>query len=197
MGFKLFSHIYSYSKILKVISTQHFDPIVDEHTIWMLGSSIIKHAQVESVLRPGGSNLNLERINVSLWWQGYRGLQLIRAIQKLKMLKQVGPSPKALFLHCGGNDIGKQSIRKIRLAVKQLLEYISQLFPNVHIIWSLILPRLSWRYSQNSNAMEKARKRINSFIKARVCEAGGSIIHYPDILSHPQFFQGDGVHLSK
>ena len=65
MGFKLFSHIYSYSKILKVISTQHFDPIVDEHTIWMLGSSIIKHAQVESVLRSGGSNLNLERINVS------------------------------------------------------------------------------------------------------------------------------------
>ena len=47
------------------------------------------------------------------------------------------------------------SIRKIRLAVKQLLEYISQQFPNVHIIWSLILPRLSWRYSQNSNAMEK------------------------------------------
>ena len=36
------------------------------------------------------------------------------------------------------------SIRKIRLAVKQLLEYISQQFPNVHIIWSLILPRFSW-----------------------------------------------------
>ena len=79
----VFEHIYLYSKILKVIATKHFDPIVDEHTIWMLGSSIIKHAQVESVLRPGGSNLNLERINVSLWWQGYRGLQLIRVIQKL------------------------------------------------------------------------------------------------------------------
>ena len=41
--------------------------------------------------------------------------------------------------------------------------------------------------------MEKARKRVNSFIKARVCEAGVAIIHYPDILSHPQFFQGDGA----
>ena len=134
----------------------------------MLRSSIIKHAQVESVLRPGRSNLNLERINVSLWWQGYRELQL-RAIQKLKVLKQSGSSPKALFLHCGGNDIGKQSIRKIRFAVKQLLEYISQQFPIVHIILSLILPRLSWRNSQNSNSMEKARKRVNSFMKARVC----------------------------
>ena len=41
MGFKLFSHIYSYSKILKVISSKHFYLIVDEHTIWILGSSII------------------------------------------------------------------------------------------------------------------------------------------------------------
>ena len=46
-------------------SDSHINLDVDEHTIWMLGSSLIKHAQVESVLRPGGSNLNLERINVS------------------------------------------------------------------------------------------------------------------------------------
>ena len=82
---------------------------------------------------------------------------MIRVTEKLKMLKQVGPSPKALFVSTlgGGDEIGKQSIRKNKIAIKQLLQYISQQFPNVHIIWSLILPRLSWRYSQNSNAMEK------------------------------------------
>ena len=157
-GFQtVFAHIFVFQNSEGYIKQTIFDPIVDEHTIWMLGPSIIKHAQVESVLRPGGSNLNLERINVSLWWQGYRGVQLIRVIEKLKMLKQVGPSPKALFVSTlwGGDDIGKQSIRKIRLAIKQLLQYISQQFPNVHIIWFLILPRISWCYSQNSNAMEK------------------------------------------
>ena len=89
-----FRNIYSYSKILKIISSKTlFDPIiVDEHTIWMFGSSIIKHAQVDSVLRPVGSNLNLERKIVSLWWQGYRGHQLIRVVEKLKMLnKEVLP----------------------------------------------------------------------------------------------------------
>ena len=101
--------------------------VVDDQTIWMFGSSIIKHAQVESVLRPGGSNLNLERINISLWGQGYRRLQLIRAIQKLKMLKHVGPSPKAMFLHCGGNDMVSSQFEKSGL---QLSNYLNTLVSN-------------------------------------------------------------------
>ena len=77
----------------------------------------------------------------------------------------------------------------------QLSNYCSTIVSNFQMFqinWSLILPRLSWRYSQNSNAMEKVRKRVNSFIKARVCEARASIIHYPDILRHPQFFYSIG-----
>ncbi|XP_048769305.2 uncharacterized protein LOC125675594 isoform X1 [Ostrea edulis] len=172
-------------------------PAEDEQFIWMFGSSIIKRAHVESLHRPVGTNLNLERIKVSLWWQGYGGLELIKAVNKIKTLRQVGPSPTALLIHCGGNDLGKTSVRKIRLAINQLVHYLRQEFCSAHIIWSLILPRIAWRYTQNTKAMEKARKRINSFIQSRVCEVGGSIIHYPDISDHPQFFQSDGVHLSQ
>ena len=35
------SHIYSYSKFWKVISTKHFYPYVDEHIIW--GFWVINH----------------------------------------------------------------------------------------------------------------------------------------------------------
>lgn len=162
----------------------------------MFGSSIIKRAFVESFLRPGGSDLNLDRLNTTLWWQGYGGLEIVNAIQKLHILKQVGPLPSAIFIHCGGNDLGKTSVRKIRLAIIKLLQYLGREFPHAHIIWSLILPRLRWRYTENLMAMEKARKRINVFITNKVCEVGGSVVQCPDISDHPQFFQRDGVHLS-
>ena len=71
----------------------------------MFGSSIIKRAFVASFLRPGGSDLNLDRLNITLWWQGYGGLEIVNAIQKLQVLKQVGPLPSAIFIHCGGNDL--------------------------------------------------------------------------------------------
>lgn len=138
--------------------------ISDTQIIWMFGSSIIKWAHLQSLSRPGGANLNLERTNIALWWQGYGGLELTKAISKLKTLQQVGPSPTALLIHCGGNDLGKTSVRKLRLAINQLIHYLRHEFANVHIIWSLILPRISWRYSENTKAMGKARKRINSFI---------------------------------
>lgn len=45
--------------------------------------------------------------------------------------------------------------------------------------------------------MEKARKRINSFITNKVCEVEGPVVQCPDTSDHPQFFfQKDGVHLS-
>uniref|UniRef100_K1RYA9 Cornifelin-like protein n=1 Tax=Magallana gigas TaxID=29159 RepID=K1RYA9_MAGGI len=62
----------------------------DQQVIWVFGSSIIKRAFVASFLRPGGSDLNLDRLNITLWWQGYGGLEIlvVNAIQKLQVLKQ-------------------------------------------------------------------------------------------------------------
>lgn len=167
----------------------NFTLLSDQQVIWVFGSSIIKRAFVASFLRPGGSDLNLDRLNITLWWQGYGGLEIlvVNAIQKLQVLKQVGPLPSAIFIHCGGNDLGKTSVRKIRLAIITILQYLGWEFPNVHIIWSLILPRLKWRYSENTRAMEEARKCINSFISNKVCEVRGSVVQCPDISDHPHF----------
>lgn len=183
MKIKLLQIIHSYAYIVKQV-------------IWMFGSSIITRAFVESSLRPGGTDLNLDRLNITLWWQGSGGLDKGNAIQKLQVLTQVGPLPSPIFINCGGNDLGKISVKKIMLAIIKLLQYLSWEFPYVHIILSLILPRLRWCYSEKIMAMERARKRINSFITNKVCEIGGSVVQCPDISDHSQFFQRDGVHLS-
>ena len=162
-----------------------------------MGSSIIKWAQTEAVLRSGGCNLNLERVNATLWWQGYSGLQLLNLTNKLSLLKKVGPGPGYILLHCGGNDIGRLSIRKLRLIFIRVVEFLETEFPGTKIIWSSILPRMRWRYSSNIKAMDKTRRRLNSFISQRVHLHGGSVIQHPDISQHEQFFLEDGVHLSK
>ena len=164
-----------------------------------MGSSLIKHAFSEAKLRPGGTNLTLERQNIALWWQGYGGLQLDKTRQKIRTLDKVGPAPNFILIHCGGNDLGNLSVRRIRVVANQLLSFIKTKFHNVRIIWSFILPRIQWRYSSNNNAicMEQARKRINSYIASLVLQAEGAIIRHTDITSDPALFLSDGVHLSR
>ncbi|XP_062586894.1 uncharacterized protein LOC134248516 [Saccostrea cucullata] len=170
--------------------------MIDIQTIWLVGSLIIKHAFLEAVLRPGGTNLTLERKHISLWWQGYSGLQLSKTKQKIRTLGKVGPVPNFILIHCGGNDLGNVSIRKIRVVAKQLVLFLRNHFPNSRIIWSFILPRLQWRYSANLKAMENARKRVNSGIAAIVLQSGGAIIRHLEIKPDPALFLQDGVHLS-
>lgn len=76
-----------------------------------MGSSIIKHAFFEAVIRLCGTNLTLDRHDILLWWQENSGLQLRQTRQKIKTLEKVGPVPDFICLHCGENDLGKLSAR--------------------------------------------------------------------------------------
>ena len=185
--------IHSHTKIL---THRLCLSIVDKQKVWLVGSSILKHAQLEAFLRPGGLHLNLKRLNISLWWQGYSGLKLSQVEQKLKTLAKVGPAPNVILIHCGGNDLGETSIRKLRLVCMKLFQFIQTNFPHSKVIWSCILPRIQWRYSQNSRAMESQRKRLNSCASRLALRYDGAIIRHPDIKRDSLFFC-DGVHLSK
>ena len=174
-----------------------FCTFVDKQVVWLMGSSILKWAQTEALIRPGGCSLNLDRENISLWWQGYSGLTLTQVIDKLKHLSRFGPQPSTSLLHCGGNDLGHISIRKLRLQTRQIMKFISLYFPQTKIILSCILPRTFWRHSQNNDKMEAARRCFNSFASAIVKSRGGAVISYPDIKRQPAILSSDGVHLSK
>ena len=60
------------------------------------------------------------------------------------------------------------------------------------------MPKLSWRYSENKNKMEKCRCRINSAIASFIVKNNrGYYIHYPDIKADNQFLVQGGVHLNE
>ena len=98
-----------------------------------------------------------------LWWQGYSGMGIQEVRQKIRTLLLVRNCPNYLVLHCGGNDIGKIKSRQICNFIKAVVSFIQSAMPGTKLVWSQLLPRLSWRYSKNIKAMDKARKRINSF----------------------------------
>ena len=95
-----------------------------------MGSSIMKHAQCEAFLRPGGLQLNLSRVIISLWWQGYSGLKLSQTLQKCRSLAKVGSTPDAILIHCGGNDLGEISIRRLRVLTIKLFSILTSQFPS-------------------------------------------------------------------
>lgn len=169
----------------------------DSCLVWCLGSSIIRHAFTAARGSSRGTNLGLETQNMKLWWQGYSGITLLNLRRKLKVLFKVGDKPNYVLIHCGGNDIGRSCMHVLRYCVDNIVHDIHKHWPSTKIIWSEILPRRVWRYSDNAAAMNRARKRLNNYAATKVCQAGGSYIKYADLRSADnKLFCSDGVHLT-
>lgn len=167
-------------------------------SVWIFGSSLIKHAWMQARNRPGGSNLSLQDHGIRLWWQGYSGLKIRQVLNRMKTLMKLEEAPQFIFLHFGGNDLGEQPVGDLRFHVKGILKSLQKLLPNTRIVWSQILPRKNWRYSQNDKAMERARVRVNSAAATEAIRLGGAYIKYPDIkCASTELWAEDGVHLSK
>lgn len=165
-------------------------------TVWIVGSSIISRAQKYSN-STCGEKLDLQHINVI--WAGRSGLKWEDLELYLNNLlhRFNGNAPHALVIHCGGNSIGLQSLKKLQIEMKSLLRKIHTLMPNTLLIWSDILPRQSWRHMLSNIAAENGRQRINcslgSFVR-RVLQ--GALIMHPDIKPDQTKLFCDGVHLS-
>ena len=78
--------------------------------------------------------------------------------------------------------------------MKTTIEKIKQLMPSVTVVWSQMLPRKSWWYSEDVVAMNKCVRRIAAYI----VREGGCYIKYPDLkIEDELLFEKDGVHLSE
>ena len=67
--------------------------------------------------------------------------------------------------------------------------------PNTTIIWSQILSRLKWRYSENQTALHESRYRINNSI-ASCYKTWWSLYQVPRYMPKLYIFKSDGVHLT-
>lgn len=143
-----------------------------------------------------GRNLSLQRYGYSVTWVGHGGLvsaQVLGVTQAL--LNWQGP-PNFLMLHVGGNDIGCIKSLHLRHQLKYIVQCLRTLMPNTTIIWSSILPRLGWRYSNDTDAMERVRVRVNRALINYMRLTGGKAIRYPDFQDRASGLYSDNCHLS-
>lgn len=167
--------------------------------VFIVGSSIIKRAYYNSLNRPGGSQLCLDRRGFSIYWRGQGGMSLDNVVYHVEELQKMQGIPDVLLIHCGGNDIGQGgSLLEICELVKGTLKFIKQLLPHTLLVWSQILPRYNWRSEFDSVDNNRARLRINrAAAHTTLKDLGGCYLTYPEIsLNTPEMFLGDGVHLS-
>jgi hypothetical protein len=123
-----------------------------------------------------------ERLGVKIWWQCKGGLTISKFHKHIQTMMQYEDPPNFIMLHVGTNDIGNVKLGLIQLQLKSLISWIAKQMPYAKIIFSQLLPRLSWRYSENKNKMEKCRCRINSAIASFIVKNNREYyIHYPDI----------------
>lgn len=172
--------------------------IGQERNIWIIGSSIIKWAFQRACLSEEKAHLGLQRQNYRILWQGKGGLTLNKLFPRIQLLLRYEPSPDILIIHCGGNDIGNVPLLDLRTKMKEIFQRIQTRLPNTILGWSHILPRSSWRYSNNVKSQNFAAKRINSFMSKLFVQNDGFYISYPEIAWDSYgLFRKDGVHLTE
>ncbi|CAC5413811.1 unnamed protein product [Mytilus coruscus] len=68
-----------YIRILCQLTNCSKSIVGDPINVWIVGSSIVKHAFVAAQDRPDGVNLGLGRWNASLWWPG-KGVMIVKHV---------------------------------------------------------------------------------------------------------------------
>ena len=142
-----------------------------------------------------GSNLGLGAL-ASISWKGMRGMQWVQ----FGRLTAFGSTPPdILVVHLGGNDLPRLPGKALILDILRDLRRLHMLYPAMRIVWSTIIPRLTWRGAGNMDKVNKARRQVNKEICRGVSKGGlGSVVsHHRIHISNVEYFHEDGVHLSE
>ena len=86
--------------------------------MWIVGSPIMKDAFVSAKSRPGGTFLGLSRLNVSIWWQGKRGMVVRQINGQIRLMKNYEDTRQFIILHVAGNDLSCQKVGFSRNNIK-------------------------------------------------------------------------------
>ncbi|XP_046723056.1 uncharacterized protein si:dkeyp-121d4.3 isoform X2 [Silurus meridionalis] len=166
--------------------------------VWICGHSLVFWAEKRATSPEIGMQLGMDPNSVRIWWKGVQGMTWQQLLPQLLQLKDNWPNPDMILIHLGGNDIGKMTPETFVLAVKKDMISLKSIFPQCRLVWSDILPRKSWRHSDDSTNVNNMRQAINKTIHAIMLELGGVSLTHDNIMStqDPGLYRPDGVHLS-
>ena len=154
-------------------------------------------AEQRAVFRHREHNLGLSKI-AGIRWSGLHRMKWTQLSHTLQFMALHNPTPKAIVLHLGSNDIGTDKSIVLRHAMRQDIISLFETFPDTTLILSALLPRIVWDKTCTPVVkLEKTRKQLNRFLRRLVVHDGGIFVNHEDItVDTPGLFFRDGVHLS-
>lgn len=130
-------------------------------------------------------------------WVGIPGLRCRQMVGIINNLVKCLGNPTMVLIHCGGNDIGLFSSYELIFDMNFALYVISKMLPGTKIVFSSILPRNIYRYSDDLDAMDRTRRRVNRGVRRYIMLNNAYVIYHPDFNdSYKGLFKEDQVHLS-
>ncbi len=158
--------------------------------VWVVGSSIVRRLHAHVCEQGLEENLDLR---CEITWDGRGGRLWEQLLPTLRSLRARAPPPDILVIHLGGNSMDRVGFLR---EIKRDLGKCFLMFPSTKLVFSHILPRLSWRgqTGRTGYGLERSRRWINGKVSAFLAERQMRCIHHRNIcLSH---LSSDGVHLS-
>ena len=130
--------------------------------------------------------MGLQVLGYSVLWAGISGMRWDELVPIVHSMTNCFGIPKMVLIHCGGNDIGIDSCGKLLFHLKFAVYVISKMLPGSMIA-----------YSNNTDAMERTRKRLNRGLRTYLLQNNSYAIAHPDFDdSYSALYDDDGVHLS-
>ncbi|XP_056397708.1 uncharacterized protein LOC130293230 [Hyla sarda] len=168
---------------------------VQRTMVYFLGHSYFHRAAQRADCRPGGRSLGCG--NVEPHWRGIPGMRWTRVLTEVVDIARTVRSGVILVVHAGGNDLCYSRVPDLITLMKADVERFSGFFPDLVLVWSEIVPRVSWQGARNAEAIERSRRLVNSRMARFVRQKGGVVVRHRELEGdNRRFMISDGVHLN-
>ncbi|XP_031756635.1 mucin-19-like [Xenopus tropicalis] len=165
--------------------------------VWLIGHSFIYRARRRAAVKKPGLQLGFPEGKVGVHWFGVRGMRWPGVWSTLLQKVKAGRRPDILVIHAGGNDMGLVPQKDLVMAMKNDLDRIRRMFPDIVIVWSEMVPRLVWRHARDGQRIERSRGKVNKLLAAFVRKFNGVVVRHKALEEKlPGYYWKDGVHLS-
>ncbi|XP_048864622.1 uncharacterized protein si:dkeyp-121d4.3 isoform X2 [Brienomyrus brachyistius] len=166
--------------------------------VWICGHALVFWAEKRAKSPAQGVQLGMDPGRVRVCWKGTQGMRWEQFLPLIQQLKDTWPNPDVIIIHLGGNDLGSGDTETLLAAIRKDLEYMKSIFPQCLLVWSSILPRLSWRSLEDTEAAERMRVAVNEKVQEDIRALGGTVVDHEQIRpgSDSGLYRPDGIHLS-
>ena len=163
-----------------------------------MGDSLISRADswASSASR---MNLKLDPSQANVRWLGTGGMKWQHLRSQIQWVGLHG-QPRMIILHVGGNNVVDTKMQKMKRIMKRDFNNLFKTFPNTLIVWSEILPRLTWKFAPPESewkCWDKKRIRFNELGRQMVSTySNGKVLKHEVTVDCPGLFGKDGCHMS-